>query len=293
VLRRDEVYCSLSIALSSVSSPGSAVRQLEYQADTLTPANITPTFDNGYLVVYAIRSVLVYGPEGTLAYTIAIPDGSHIPNVAVESDGTSAAAVHMSGQKGRISILSRAGAQLTEIDTGQYQPSYVCFAPDHSIWATGAGVSSSVEEFFILRHYSRDGAEIERFLPRSSFQMRGEPAIDVTGFSGLRAAKNSLGLLIGYGGEGRRPALFLETDLNGKELGRWLADFDGWPAAFTPSGAVYAQQGGHILTLDRAGRTWNPTRIPTDGLLIGADGETLVFMVRGSPVLRWVPLDGF
>jgi hypothetical protein len=282
-----------AIAFSNVCFASSAVRELKYQADTLTPANITPTFDNGYLVVYAIRSVLVYEPDGTLAYSSAIPEGSHIPNVAVDRDGISAAAVHVSGQKGRISIRSRAGAQLTEIDTDQYLPSYICFAPDHSIWATGADMYNSGDEFFILRHHSRDGAELGRFLPRSSFQLRGQPAIDVTGLSGLRAAKNSLGLLIGYGGDGGRPALWLETDLSGKELGRWTADFDGWPATLTANGAVYAQASGHILSLDRSGKKWNPTRIPTDGLLIGADGETLVFMVRGSPVLRWVPIDGF
>ena len=172
-------------------------------------------------------------------------------------------------------------------------PSFVCFAPDHSIWSTGKLARQSLTdkpEFFILRHFSFDGKELGAFLPRSSFDDDGEPAAAIIGTSGLGVANNRIGALLAYG---RSKALWVEADLNGKEIGRWRADIDGQPAAFTPSGAIYAQEVGRISVLDHVTGKWNPASIQSDGFLVAADGEALVFMIRGTPSLRWVPVNRY
>jgi hypothetical protein len=86
-------------------------------------------------------------------------------------------------------------------------------------------------------------------------------------------------------------ALWVEADLNGKEIGRWLVGIDRDPVAFTPSGAIYAQETGGISVLDHVTGKWNPVSIQSEGILLGADGEALVLMVRGTPALRWVTVN--
>src|SRR6059058_5356386 len=75
----------------------SQIHDVHYQGG-LTPLNITPTFDHGYLVAYdRDESVDVYAPDGSLRYKASAhgPDGSQarIFNAAVDADGTLAAAI--------------------------------------------------------------------------------------------------------------------------------------------------------------------------------------------------------
>ncbi len=286
----------LLFVVFSIAAVGSdSARQVYYQTDSLTPANIVPTFENGHLVVYDLKSASVYAPDGSLAYGIPVSENGYIPNVAVDTNRTAAAAVDHGGSRGEISIFDQNGLQVRLIDTGPFLPSFVCFAPDHSIWSTGTLARQSLTEkpeFFILRHFSFDGKELGAFLPRSSFKNDGEPAAAIIGTSGLRVANNRIGALLSYGGNGSK-ALWVEADLNGKEIGRWRVDIDGQPAAFTASGAIYAQEVGRIWLLDHATGKWNPASIQSDGLLVAADGEALVYMIRGTPSLRWVPVNRY
>jgi hypothetical protein len=284
----------LSSLLFSTVAVGASVREVYYQADSLTPSNIGPTFVNGYLVVYG-RNVSVYSPDGTIAYRISPPEHGFIHNVTVDTDQTAAAAVEVGGKSGVISIFDRTGSPISVIDTGRYLPSFVCFAPDHSIWATGREQRQSLPdkpEYLILRHFSRDGKELGAFLPRSSFEDddRADPVMVVVGLPGLRAANNRIGALLNYGMDLGK-ALWVETDLNGKEIGRWRVNIDGYPSVFTPNGAVYARVAGGMSALDHATGKWNRVVVHSEGELVGSDGESLVLMTFGTTALRWVPVN--
>lgn len=181
------------------------------------------------------------------------PEHGVIHNVTVDTDQTAAAAVEVGGKSGVISIFEGTGSPIRAIETGKYLPSFVCFAPDHSIWTTGRQQRQSLSdkpEYFILRHFFRDGEELGTFLPRSSFEAddRTGPVMVIVGLPGLRAANNRIGALLNYGGNGEK-ALWVETDLNGKEIGRWRVNIDGFPSVFTPNGIVYAGVVGGISTL--------------------------------------------
>jgi hypothetical protein len=78
-------------------------------------------------------------------------------------------------------------------------------------------------------------------------------------------------------------------DLTGKELGRWPIDIDGYPAAFTPQGTVYAQAVGGIVVLDHSTGKWNRDASVSGETLLGADGNSLVFADRSNR-LYWVPV---
>jgi hypothetical protein len=284
----------LSSLVFSTLAVGASVREVYYQADSLTPSNIGPTFVNGYLVVYG-RNVSVYSPDGTLAYTISPPEHGFIHNVTVDTDQAAAAAVEVRGKSGIISVFDRTGSPISVIDTGKYLPSFVYFALDHSIWATGRVQRQSLTdkpEYFILRHFSRDGKELGAFLPRSAFEDydQADPVEAVVGLPGLHIANNRIGVLLNYGGNGEK-ALWVETDLNGKEIGRWRVNITGLPSVFTPNGAVYARVVGGISALDHAAGKWNRVVVHSDGELVGSDGESLVLMTVGTTGLRWVPVN--
>lgn len=81
----------------------------------------------------------------------------------------------------------------------------------------------------------------------------------------------------------------MEADLNAKEIGRWRVDIDGRPNAFMPGGAVYAQEVGGFSLLDHATGKWNRVPIQSIGSLLGADGEALVFLIKGTQGVRRLP----
>jgi hypothetical protein len=280
-----------ALIFSALAAASDSAHQAAYRADTLTPINITPTFDNGYLVVYNHEDVALYAPDGTLSYRIKVPETALIPNVAVHADGTAAAAINSQIHGGAILVFDNQGSRILKIDTGNFLPSFICFAADHSIWTTGRqGRRGETAQFFILRHYSQNGTELGGFLPRSSFQDDGEPATDIVGLSGLRTASDRVGALLTFGGI-RTKSLWVETDMAGNEIGRWPMNIDGFPAALTASGAVYGQTGdGFLFTLNRSTGTWNRITPESDARLLGGNDEALVMMLRGRAVVRWVPV---
>jgi hypothetical protein len=279
------ILASLAV-FSAVALAADEVRVVQYKADSLSPKNIPPTFDNGYLVVYGYGFHTthhfpgegvgegIYAPDGSLAYTIP----QYSPNVAVDTDGSSAAALPAGDNKGGIALFDPAGLQIRFIDTGQYWPCYVSFAPDHSIWVTGGWTSNRGNEpKYILRHFSRGGEELGGFLPSASFKGSFRPVGPISGTSGLRVTNDRIGVFLNYGGWANE-WMWVETDLNGKEIGRWK--LQTYPTALAPSGAVYAQEQGNVLRLDHATGKWTPVSVPFYGKLLGADGEALVFLDR-------------
>lgn len=279
----------LSCSLAATFAVGADWPQfVSYQAENLTPGNIRPLYDNGYLVVWGLGNASVYTPEGSLAYVIPGPGkGRSMTNVAVDTDRTAVVAVHDS-ERGGLSIFGPTGAPVGFIDTDRFQPAYVAFAPDHSIWTTGGYEPHSRDDqpdYFMLRHFSRDGKELGAFLLRSAF---GSEAVSrAIGRSDLRIANNRIGALLSYLGH-RDEALWVETDLEGKELGRWKTR-SIWPVAFTSSGALYGEGESGIFEFDRAASQWKPVSISAPGRLLAADGESLVFVTRGA--LQRVPVN--
>ncbi len=254
-----------------------AKREVVYIGD-LAPLNITPTFDSGYLAVYGgDQEVLVYARDGSLAFRFTPPHG-FVVNAAFEADGSPAFGVQaLNPRRGVISIADAKGKQIGVIDTGDYVPSGVSFAPDHSIWAVGWKpelVGAGVPEYEVLRHYSREGRELGRYLSRASFPGEHAPARGATGMWNLRIAGDRIGALLGGG----RKWWWVEAAMSGQETGRWQVD-DWHGYAVTSDGVVYFQSGGGVMSLDRASGQWRATRIsvPNGGFLIGAEGSELVF----------------
>ena len=120
-------------------------RDVYYQGN-LTPLNITPTFDKGYLAVYEPEhAVSLYRPDGSLAEKVTpqVPHAAwtNVVNASPDADGSLALAVeyridHLGG--GGVTVFDPTGSQTAFIGTGaDYWPAQVCFGPDQSIWAIG------------------------------------------------------------------------------------------------------------------------------------------------------------
>jgi len=298
------LLCLLTAIASSSTAFAAEARDVYYQGD-LAPLNIVPTFDKGHLVVYdRDHKINVYAPDGSPLYRAAaqVPntDWADIQNAAVDTDGTLVGAIRYSRAKrtsgGGIVLFDRTGAQIRFVDTGLYLPTQVCFAPDHSIWTVGWQGPEAIgknEDYFILQNYSQDGQQLGAFLPRSSFDAEPDPVGPMTGAWQLRTSNGRVGAIFYASSilrtwqKPRSAEQWVETDLKGKETGRW--DFAGRSLlAFTQSGAIYGQE-HDVAVFDRATTNWRPVAGMPDGHLLGADGESLVFSLRGQSVLRWVP----
>lgn len=278
-------------------------RDVYYQGD-LVPLNILPTFDRGYLAVYEPEhTIALYGPNGTLAYR-AMPQvpGAELDvmNAAPDNDGSVAIAVKYRIEKlqvGGVAIFDPTGIQSAFIETGaDWLPAQVCFGPDHSIWAIGwrgvAQPTTSVADYFVLRNYTRDGRLLGAFLPRSSFER--DPVTPILGGWQLRSANGRIGGLfytpsVLKQGIPRRMGQWIEVDLLGKVV-RQVEMPEKTIRAFSDDGSLYAvgYQGGYSV-LNPEGNSWQPFPGATGGNLLGADGASLVFLIRGTHLLVWSP----
>ena len=147
------VLLCLVIAIASCATALAAeARDVYYQGD-LTPLNIVPTFDNGYLVVYDQNKINVYAPDGSPVYSASSQvQSAHwagIQNAAVDTDGTLVAAVeychrekHTRGGGIDVAVFDRA--------TNQWRP--VAGMPDgHLLGADGDNLVFSLRGQNILR----------------------------------------------------------------------------------------------------------------------------------------------
>ena len=278
-------------------------REVYYQG-FLVPQSIVPTFDKGYLLVYNFEKIDVYAPDGSPLYSVSaeVPNAkiANIQNAAADVDGTMAGAVYYARERARgggIVLFDRSGRQTRFFDTGKYWPTQVCFAPDHTIWTLGwqgPETSGPHDDYFVLRNYSQDGQELGAFLPRSTFEPESDPVGPMIGGWRLRIMNNRIGAVF-YGGmilgprHKSRPMQWIEVDLKGKVLGLWEVGAEWPPEAFTQSGALYTHSGDAVLVFDRSTKAWRPVAGTPAGFLLGADGNSLVFEVRGTSRLRWVP----
>ena len=276
-------FCTLIFsALAASAISGDVVIQ-----GNMYPLNITPTFNHGYLAVYEEGGIAVYTPEGSLAMRISPPDGGNNVNADIDHGGTVALATHR-GHVGIISIFATDGSPDGQIDTGKYLPSQVCFGPDHSLWTLGSEDNIPARDrsdYFLLRHYSRTGDLLGEFFPRSAFPEDSDPGQAMVGLWRLRIAGDRIGALLHKAGPGDSH-LWLETDLTGTETGRWAVPPDREPVAMTDRDAVYASTGSEFSALDRATGSWKAVAKSSRDILLGAEGNVLVFAVRGTSRIR-------
>jgi hypothetical protein len=196
---------------------------------------------------------------------------------------------------GGIAVFDSSGKQVRFFDTGRFHPTQVAFGPDHSIWTLGSPGSQIRrwdDDFSILRNYSRDGQELGHFLPRSSFDAEPDPVGPEVGMWQLRLIRDRVGAIIYESpvyrqGEKNHAMVWVETDLKGQELGRWEVGAHPAPQAFTESGNLYIRESKSVSVFDRATKAWRRVAISADGILLGADGDNLVFL-QGPNTLRWV-----
>jgi hypothetical protein len=282
-------------------------RDVYYQGD-LTPRNILPSFDKGYLAVYEPEhTIALYRPDGTLAYrATAQVSGAmalDVVNAAPDDDGTLALAVQYQieyGHAGGVALFDSTGVQARFIDTGvDWSPAQICFGPDHSIWILGwrgMDVSSTkvTTDYFVLRNYSRDGRLLGAFLPRSSFEQ--EPVGPITGGWQLRSANGRIGGLfyatsVLPAGTEHRMKQWIETDLHG-DVVRRVDMPQKTIRAFSSDGSLYAKENeGGYTVLNPALNSWRTIYAVANGILLGADDNSLVYLIRGTSQVVWSPLE--
>jgi hypothetical protein len=292
----------LLFLIMSGAAATAQVHDVDYQGN-LTPLSTTPTFDHGYLVVYDWdHRIDVFSPDGALMYSVAAQapasDWSDIENGAVDEDGTLAAAVravsaHGRARGGGIALFDRTGRQTGFFDTGEYLPTQVAFGPDHSIWTLGwlgsDTTASLTADYCVLRKYAQDGQQLGAFLPRSLFphpeDLAREPLImPMLGLWELRVANERVVAVL------HRSRLWVQADMNGQEMGRWDIVPNGRPSAVTKDGRVWQKNGSHLQLFNRTTGVWQAVAFDApDGTLLGAEGNSLVFLLRNQNTLRWAP----
>jgi hypothetical protein len=293
------------------------VRELSTQA-VPSAHSIVPLFRHGYLILFppggapgASLSMIKYGftaysPDGNLAYqkTLQVPGGSQpvVRDVDFDADGNAAVATSAeggpSGFLSGILLLDHTGGDTGFINTDRYVPARIAIAPDSSIWALGwqhdaQSARPDRQGYMIVRHFSADGKELKAHLPRSSFPPGLEPGADGPEVH-IEVTNDRVGILA-FSGETGATAEWVELDLNGNLLGRYRTDDAPLAlalAAFTADDHVYlaGPKFGELYTLDHASHNWKLTPQQVAGMLMGADGNSLVYKVGknvGPILLQW------
>jgi len=270
-----------------------------------------PTFDQGYLLFTQQMGgpgFEVFGPDGLLRFFTSVenPHGARVTSVAADSDGSVAAGFAFLGQQGisgGIAYFDSSGKQTQFVDTGKYMPAHVCFDRNHSLWTFGWQRDPSTDydetrDYMMFRKYS-GGKEMGRYGPRSIMPARGlNPGAPSLGLWRLRVADDRIGAIADSGATSENP-VWIELGLDGHVIGTWPMGRDlRGGLAFTSSGRLCRQTPAGkaklsgIECLDRNSGSWKHAGdAPVQGLLLGADGDELVFS-RGDGVitLHWAKI---
>jgi hypothetical protein len=246
------------------------------------------------------RVIRVYAPDGhfTVNLPIQLPGASvSWPyDVAVDSDGTFVAGVlggegdvRYPAQSG-VAMFDTNGIQTAVIDTKNFSPNHVAIAGDHSIWVLGSQVRGPGEprqDYMVLRKYSRDGKLAGSYLPRSTFPAGLEPggaSVPAT----VMAAGNRIAV-VAFSGKVGNLLEVIELDGDGNVFGRMRSDNrNSMNFALTTNGHLYGwsnvkEAGPTLYLFDvKAGTLASVGSPQSVGWLMGADGEDLVFRVRGE-----------
>jgi hypothetical protein len=274
-----------------------ADRQVTYQGD-LSPLNIVPSFDHGYVIVWdrntdgekQLKTISVFGPDGSRLYqtAIGVPNQKYISllNGAADTDGTVAVVFQ---NPGGFAVLDPMGRQIHTVITAPYEPSQICFAPDHSIWLEGAeGLGGA--EYMIFRKYSLDGHELGRFVSSSKFAAK-VPAVTSIGGRAIRASASGIvALVLEDQPQPHAPLMnWVELDFDGNIVGQPGQHRYFFPWTLTPKGTIFATEGGKLVYLDNVSGKWQESSLPRPGSLAGADENGLVFELPDHRTFEWAP----
>jgi len=266
-----------------------------------------PIFDKGYM--FKINTAPPSGPapdsfaawdtEGRWMYQayFTTPDGTPaaVRSTAADPNKTVIAGISYGlrgGYKGGIAFLDPTGKQVRFVDTDRYHPMAVCFAPDHSIWSAGHQRSpkNDVEDpagYSIVRKFLSDGTPAGEFLLRSEFPPGLPPAASGIGISWIRAAGDRVGMML-YPGQNSASPEWVELDVSGNLIGRWKLGPSGQlngGFAFTADARLFARpynpetKKNELMSFDRKSSSWRAAEGGVNGLLLGADGNDLVFQM--------------
>jgi hypothetical protein len=293
----------ISVALAAiVLAADESAREIVYL--TMTYPGRVPIFDNGYM--FKINTAPQSGPapdsfgawdtEGQWMYQayFTTPDGTPaaVRSAAADTDKTVIASIGYGvrgGYKGGIAFLDPTGKQVRFVSTDRYQPMALCFAPDHSIWAAGwqRSPKGDVEDpsgYSIVHKFSSDGTPAGEFLLRSEFPPGLPPA--ASGISWIRAADDRVGVML-YPGQTSAYPEWVELDFSGNLIGRWkigrTGQFNGF--AFTADARLIVlsydpeTKKYQLMSFDRKSSSWQAVDGGIKGLLLGADGNDLVFQM--------------
>jgi hypothetical protein len=220
------------------------------------------------------------------------------------------------GLKGRgsgIRVLSSDGRELRFIDTHPYLPTSLCFDPRDNLWSLGwqrgaGGESEEQGDYAIVRRFSDEGKQTGAYVPRSLWRnQKASPGTLSRNYWSMQAAADRIGGLVYENHAGHDPE-WLVWDLDGRLLSRTALPRDrGLGRAFTADGRLYARFPGEkrdsleLRVLDTVTGTWTsvadnlPERERAPGLLLGADGNDLVYKMGPGMVrlLRVRPGSGY
>jgi hypothetical protein len=273
-----------------------------YRSDTV------PTFEQGYLL-FKVRTggFEVFGPDGVRRFFAVVenPAGSTVMSLAADSDGSIAVGLAFPGPQGfngGIAYFDPSGKQTRFVDTGKYRPAHICFDRDHSLWTFGEQRDSSNDseersDYMMFRKYSVDGKETGRYGPRSIVPWRGlTPGGPSIGPWILRVVDDRVGALAESGNSDLTHQVWIELGLDGHLIGTWATGKDLLGGlAFTSDARLCRQTPRkpmpRIQCLDRDTGVWKDAgEAPVSGVLLGAQGDELVFSDGDKDVVRlyWV-----
>jgi hypothetical protein len=206
--------------------------------------------------------------------------------------------------------MDTSGKQSRFVPTGRYMPAHLTFDQNHFLWAFGwqrdaeDNGREDRRDYNLVRRFTKDGKENGVFLPLSSFRGRLNPFRAGRGLWRVRAAQGRIGAYADPAHVGSEPE-WLELDLEGNVIGR--LKIGKWPnggLAYTLDGRLFARFWEHdsktprLTEFDRNTGKWVPAedmsaRAGRDfqmGLLMGADGNDLVFSDGGGHRLMWAKI---
>jgi hypothetical protein len=264
-------------------------------------ASLALTYENGYVLGWdnalTYKALTLYRADAKPLYTVPVdgPDSHRYFVWAADSDGLAVRAYHNRHFQGRIDLLDAAGKLGRTIDTGSYIATRLIFAPDHDIWTVGFIYphNSSSADFNVVRHYARTGEKLGEAVPWSEIEGQNNAYTalqSIIGASWMFAASDRIGFvaLSNWGS-----SKWVEVAFSGNLLGQYdLGSYDHEcfsPHAMTANGNMYGliskdrTLAGYGV-LDRAKGSWVAVAGCPKGLLIGADGDRLVFAERTAGV---------
>lgn len=269
-----------------------------------------PYSDSGYLISRKVETftpgtpnVMVYGKDGQKVREAAIwfPESNRvaITSAAVTPDGrivASGEADKADGTRAPFIALTDLSGKVTDaIQTKDFYPTYVCVAPDRTVWSFGATWWDDINHRplpgDLLRHFDFAKGQLGGYLPRSTFPDRTMP--ETTTF--IRCSSKSVAIFAGpqnayvllpYGAN--LPRLYSASPPTALTMTGFavLGSGKAYGVLVNRDAAADPAQGLYSIQLDEATKTvlWSPidgavgprTSPGTVLRLWGNDGEFLV-----------------